>query len=256
MRPKVERIAEKLSAVMSAWKSVECVSLCEQAEGDVLDPYFALVLDVYHRGPVPAAEERRASFGDPGAFESAQAQPKDRFFLEGLPIRIEYKRVEGFEEFMDRETELLWILKNSGTYMFYRVENAKVLFSRSGWIDAVRKRILTLPDTFWGDLRESFQLKMEHHLADLAAAVLQDDGFFCLVSSAGFARYAASVIFILNHRFEPSHRLIEKHLLALPLLPEDFPGRWETLMRTDIEISRDQKYKVAELIAKSIVALQ
>jgi hypothetical protein len=256
MRPKVERIAEKLSTVLATWKSVECVSLCEQAEGDVLDPYFALVLDVYHRGPIPSAEERRAAFGDPGAFESAQAQPKDRFFLEGLPIRIEYKRVEGFEEFIDRESELLWILKNSGTYMFYRVENAKVLFSRSAWIDGVRKRIHELPPSFWSDLRESFQLKMEHHLADLGASVLQDDGFFFLVSLAGFARYAAAVIFMINHRFEPSHRLIEMHLLDLPLLPEDFPGRWETLLRSDLEISREQRYKVAELIAKSIVPLK
>ena len=135
MRPKVERIAEGLAKAIGAWGSVECVSLCEQAEGDVLDPYFALVLDVYHKGPIPDSDERRKAFGDPGAFEWAQAQPKDRFFLEGLPIRIEYKRVESFEEFVDRESELLWILKNSGTYMFYRIEKGRILFSRSGWIE-------------------------------------------------------------------------------------------------------------------------
>jgi hypothetical protein len=254
MRPKVERIAESLSAILAAWSSVECVSLCEQAEGDVLDPYFALVLDVYHRGPIPGADERRQAFGDPGAFECAQAQPKDRFFLEGLPVRIEYKSVESFEEFLDREAELLWILKNSGTYMFYRIQKARILFKRSDWMDGVSRRLAELPAAFWDDLRESFQLKMEHNLADLAAAAYQDDGFFYLISAAGFVRYAAAVVFMINRRFEPSHRLIEKHLRELPALPADFFGRWETFLRSDIEMSREQKYKVAELIAKSIVA--
>jgi hypothetical protein len=254
MRPKVERIAETLSNVMAAWNSVECVMVLEQSEGDVLDPYFALVLDVYHRGAVPGVEERRQAFGDPGAFESAQAQPKDRFFLEGLPIRIEHKSVGSIEEFLDREAELLWILKNSGTYMFYRIERGRVLYSRTAWIDNVRSRLRELPAAFWDDLRESFELKMEHSLADLGAAAIQDDGFFYLMSAAGFAKYAAAVLFMMNRRFEPSHRLIEQHLRGLPRVPEDFFGRWETFLRSDIEISREQKYKVADLIAKSIVA--
>ncbi len=255
MRPKVERIAESLAKAIGAWDSVECVSLCEQAEGDVLDPYFALVLDVYHRGPVPDAEERRRAFGDPGAFEWAQAQPKDRFFLEGLPIRIEYKSVESFEEFVDRESELLWILKNSGTYMFYRIEKGLILFSRTAWIEGMRKRVLDLPGAFWDDLRESFQFKMEHCLVDLGAAALQDDGFFYLVASAGFARYAAASLFMANRRFEPSHRLIETHLRQLSRVPDDFFGRWETFLRSDIDMSREQKHKLAELIAKSVIAL-
>ena len=256
MRRKVERIAGSLSEIMSAWPPVECVSILEQSEGDILDPYFALVLDVYHRGPVPAAEERRAAFGDPGAFESAQAQPKDRFFLEGLPIRIEYKRVEGFEDFIDRESELLWILQNSGTYMFYRVQNAKVLFSRSDWIEKVRVRLGNLPAGFWDALRESFQLKMEHCLADYGAGAIQDDNFFTLVSAAGFARFAAATLFMINHRFEPSNRRMSEHLNALPILPGDFLGRWDTYIRPDTGMSREQKHKLAELIAKSIVALQ
>ena len=43
---------------------------------------------------------------------------------------------------------------------------------------------------------------------------------------------------------------------VLTRLPEDFPGRWETLLRSDLEISREQRYKVAELIARSIVPLK
>jgi hypothetical protein len=256
MRRKVERIAEALSKAMSAWPSVECVSLCEQAEGDVLDPYFALVIDVYHRGAIPEVETRKLAFGDPGAFESARLQPKDRFFLEGLPVRVEYKSVERFEEFLKREADLVWILKNSGTYSFYRIVHSLVLFKRSDWVDEVKRNLTQLSGSFWEGLRESFQLKMEHYLSDLGAAALQDDGFFYMISASGFARSCSSLLFAMNRSFEPSHRYIEKHLDLLPRKPDDFFGRWETFLRSDIEMSREQKYKVAELIAKSLIALR
>jgi hypothetical protein len=255
MRRQVESIALRLSKAISAWSSVECVCLCEQSEGDVLAPYFALVLDVYHRGEVPAAEERKKAFGDPGAFESAEAQPKDRFFLEGLPVRVEYKSVERFDEFLKREADLVWILKDTGTYPFYRIVNSQVLYKKSAWIADMKVRLAGLPPSFWKSLREGCALKMEHYLADLGAAAMQDDGFFYIVSAAGFARYAAASLFCVNRSFEPSHRSIEENLRKLARLPSDFFGRWETFLRSDIEISREQKYKVAELIAKSIIAL-
>jgi len=254
MRRIVERIAEGLTAAISAWDTVECVILCEQAEEDVLDPYFALVVDVYHRGPVPAPETRRAAFGDPGAFESASVQPKDRFFLEGLPIRVEYKSVAKIEEILTRGADILWLLKDTGTYVFYRLERGHILWQRSEWLREVRAQLLSLDVVIWEGLRESFQNKMEHYLADLGAATMMGDDFFLLVSSAGFARYAAATIFMINRRFEPSHRSIESHLRKLSIIPDDFFGRWEMLLRTDGAFSPEQKHKVAELIAKSIVS--
>lgn len=256
MRPKVERIARSLTDVLKSWESVECVGVCEQSEGDVLDPYFALVLDVYYRGSVPPLDERKKAFGEPGAFESAEVQFKDRFFLEGLPIRIEYKKVESVEQFLSQGTEYLWILQNSGTYIFYRLASALVLWQRSDWVDGAKRRLSELSPAFWKGLREAFQTKMEHNLADLGAAAYQNDGFFYLVSMGGFLRYAAATLLMINRRFEPSHRGIEAHLSSLARLPDDFQGRWETLVRFDASMSREQKYKVAELLAKSIIALQ
>jgi len=260
MRRTVERLAESLTLVISSWDPVECVSLAEHSEEDILDPSFALVLDVYHRGAVPPSEERRAAFasalGDPGAFESAVAQPKDRFFLEGLPVRVEYKDVSGVDEVLDRGLSFLWVLQNSGTYMFYRLQHSRILFRRSAWMDEVRAKLQSLPEEFWEGLREAFQSKMEHSLSDLGAAALRDDGFFYAVSSAGFLRYTAAVLFVMNRRFEPSHRALGRQLKDLKLLPEDFIGRWETFLRSDNEMSRSQQYKLAELIAKSVLALR
>ncbi len=259
MRLKVERLAEGLTKVISSWNSVECVALAEHSEDDTLDPYFALVLDVYHRGPIPGAGDRHGAFaaalGDLGAFESSAAQPKDRFFFEGLPVRVEYKDSAGVDEILDRGLGLLWVLKNSGTYMFYRLERSRILYRRSPWIDEVRAALGRFPPEIWEGLREAFEAKMEHSLSDLGAAALIDDGYFYSVSFAGFLRYAAALLFIKNRRFEPSHRVIGAQLKELKQLPEDFEGRWETLLRSDSDMSRSQQYKIAELIAKSIFAL-
>lgn len=259
MRRKVERLADGLAGVLSSWPMVECVTLGEHSEEDVLDPYFAIVVDVYHREAVPQARERQTSFaaslGDPGAFESSSINPKDRFFLEGLPVHVDYKSAGSIDEFLGRGLDLVWILKNSGTYMFYRLQKCRVLFQRNDWLDGVRRRIADLPSEYWGALYDAFIAKMEHYLADLGAAAIRDDGFFYLESSAGFARSAAAAIFMKNHRFEPSLRAFESQLERLPRLPDDFTGRWETLLRSDLDISRSQKYEVAQLIARSIIQL-
>jgi hypothetical protein len=260
MRQKVEGLATSLTKAIAEWDSVECVSLGEHSEADPLDPYFALVLDVYHRGKVPAPDARRGAFaaalGQPGAFESSTAQPKDRFFIGGLPVRVEYKSAESIEEIIGRGLDLVWALKNSGTYMFYRLQGARILYRKSPWIDEVRSRLERLPDDFWAGLREAFEAKMEHYLSDLGAAAMRDDGFFYLVSAAGFIRYAAAALFMANRRFEPSHRAFEVKLRELPLLPESFFGRWETLLSPDDDFSRPQKYEVAQQLAKSILAIE
>jgi hypothetical protein len=97
---------------------------------------------------------------------------------------------------------------------------------------------------------------MEHYLVDLGAASFSDDGYFYSVSISGFIRYAAAALFTASKRFEPSHRYISTQLRELKRLPDDFLGRWETLLRSDIDISRNQKYEVAELIARSVLAIR
>jgi hypothetical protein len=264
MKRKVERIARSITGAVSAWKEVECVAVGEHSEADVLDPHFALVIDVYLRGEPPSVEERQASFagvvGQPGAFESSAVRSKDRFFVEGLPLRVEYKGVEMIDEVLARskgpDSTLVWVFKNSGTYMFYRLQNSRVLFQKSDWIKRVRHDIANLPDAFWKGLRGAFSAKMEHYLADLGAASFGDDGYFYGVSMAGFTRYAAAALFMANRRLEPSHRYVSAQLRGLKRLPDNFMGRWETLLRSESGISGAQKYEVAELIARSVLSLE
>jgi len=264
MKRKVERLAESITSVISSWEAVECLTLGEQSESDVLDPYFALVLDVYLRASPPGVDERQAAFakavGQPGAFETSASRSKDRFFIDGLPVRVEYKNVGMIDDVMERckgpDSQIVWIFKNSGTYMFYRLINCRILYKKSDWILGVRKEIGDLPPAFWEGLRDAVLSKMEHYLADLGAASYSDDGYFYGVSLAGFTRYAAAALFTANRRFEPSHRYASAQLSTLKSLPDNFLGRWETLLRSDLDISRSQKYEVAELIARSVLAFR
>ncbi len=264
MKRKVERLAQSITEAISAWATVECVTLGEHSESDVLDPYFALVVDAYMRDAPPTPEERQADFakvvGQPGAFESSASRSKDRFFIDGLPVRVEYKNVAMIDDVIARckgpDSQIVWIFKNSGTYMFYRLINSRVLYRKSEWLNEVRRDLSGFPASFWEGLRDAFLSKMEHYLADLGAASFSDDGYFYDVSLAGFIRYAAAALFTANKRFEPSHRYVSAQLRTLRSLPDDFYGRWETLLRPDLDISRNQKYEVAELIARSVLAFR
>jgi hypothetical protein len=264
MNRKVAGMAQSITDAIASWESVECVTLGEHSESDVLDPYFALVVDAYLRAAPPTTEERQAAFaeavGQPGAFESSASRSKDRFFIDGLPVRVEYKSVAMIDDVIGRckgpDSQIVWIFKNSGTYMFYRLINSRILYRKSDWIMGVRRDLSALPPSFWDDLRDAFLSKMEHYLVDLGAASFSDDGYFYSVSISGFIRYAAAALFTASKRFEPSHRYISTQLRELKRLPDDFLGRWETLLRSDIDISRNQKYEVAELIARSVLAIR
>jgi hypothetical protein len=256
MRLKVQRTAQQLTDTIKTWPSVECVSLGEAAGADILDPYFSLVLDVYYRGAIPGIEERKSAYGMPTAFESSTVRMKDRFFQAELPVRIEYKSIERVEDILDKPDDMVWVLRDSGTYMFYRIVGGTVLFKRSEWIDGVRKRLAVLSSDFWDKFRESFQAKMEHYLSDLGTSALQNDEFFNLISSAGFIRNVCSALFMINRRFEPSHRFIVHQLHELEALPDGFWGRWDSFMRSGGGLTPSRKYEVACLIAKSIVQME
>jgi hypothetical protein len=262
MKRKVERLAQAIAGALAAWESVECITLGEHSESDVLDPYFALVIDAYLREPPPKPEERQAAYaaavGPPGAFESSASRSKDRFFIEGLPVRVEYKSIPMIDDVVARckgpDSQIVWIFKNSGTYMFYRLLRSRVLLQKSDWLERARKDLSELPFSFWEGLRDAILSKMEHYLADLGAASFSGDGYFYDVSLAGFIRYTAAAVFTANRLFEPSHRYVTSRLRELASLPDDFLARWETLLRSDLDISKNQRYEVAELLAKSVLA--
>lgn len=258
MKYKTKILIENLTPVLSKWPGVECIVLNEAALPDTLDPYFALILDVFYTNAIPGPGDRKKQYGNIGAFETTNQEKKDRFLADDLPVRIEYKSTGQIEEllsFLDVKRESLWLIKDSGTYGFYRLAQGKVLFNRSGWINKVWNRLQNPEAEFWFRTREANQYKMEHYLSDLGAALIQDDNFFYLISAAFFVKYACLTLFCLNRQFEPSHRAYYKQVRELPRLPESFPAQLETFLREEPENTMERKYGLAQLMARGIVAL-
>jgi hypothetical protein len=259
MKYKTKVLLDRLVPVLSQWPGVECVILNEAALPDTLDPYFALILDVFYAGAIPSPEERRNQYGnDIGAFETTNRQQKDRFLAGPLPVRIEYKVIGQIEElvsFLDVKRESIWLIKDLGTYGFYRLANGEILFNRSEWINKIRNRLAGAEDEFWLRLREANQSKMEHFLSDLGAALMNEDYFYYLISSASFIKHACLTLFCLNHRFEPSHRAYYKQVKELSELPASFSAQLETFLSEDPEITMERKYALAQLMARGIVTL-
>ncbi len=256
MEHKVEALTNFLKETISGWSNVECITMDPRSEVFAYDPYFALVIDVYCSGPVPSSEKRRDAFGDPGDFETAAGMTKDRFFLQEMPVRIEYKDISLMNKMIAQPDHHLKLLKNSGTYPFYRLKNNKVIFSATGWIDKIRLDLENFPDTAWEALWDSFSSKMEHYLSDMGAASFSDDKFFLILSEAGFFRYAAASVFMVNKQFEPSHRDIEEHLRLLPVVPEGFWTTWEALLQKECEMSPGKRFEIARMLASSVLSLR
>jgi hypothetical protein len=259
MKQKTRVLATRFTSLLSQWQEVECISLNEAANASPLDPYFALILDVYYTGTIPVPKERLLLYGpDVTAFESSGNSSKDRFLIGDLPLRFEFKALEKIEELVsiaDTKQKSLWLIKDSGTYAYYRLANGEVLFSRNGWIDGMRERLASLDGNFWNQMRELSQSRMEHLLSDLGAALINNDDFHYLVSSALFIKTACLALFCINRCFEPSHRGYSKKVLELPVLPESYKAKFETFISEGADLSMERKYSLAQLIAKGIIGL-
>jgi hypothetical protein len=258
MKYKTKLLVDRFTEILSSWEGVECITLNEAALPDTLDPYFALILDVFCSSDIPTAEERCRLYGDDvAAFESTYPSEKDRFLIGDIPVRLEFKKTKKIDELVNiacYNLESLWFIKDSGTYSFYRLVNCEIIFSRSNWIHDVRKNLENIDINFWKEMRSTVQSKMEHFLSDLGAACFQGDKFHYLIASAGFIKTACLTLFCINKHFEPSHRAYFKKVCELPILPESFTAEFHTFLNTSSS-ELESRFYIAKLIAQKIVML-
>jgi len=259
MKFKTKQLVDRLSGIVCQWSGVECISLNEAALPDTLDPYFALIMDIYHRDPIPLPEQRKSLYGeDVILFETSRQGNKDRFLVNDIPVRLEYKSVKMIDELLDiadTHLESLWLIQDSGTYTFYRLAHGECIYTSGTWLSDIRARLTKLGDEFWNVMRNRHESKMQHYLNDLGAACMRNDEFFYLISQAAFIKNACLTLFCINKRFEPSHRAYYKQVTDLKILPDSFRAYIETFLRSDEELTMERKYSVAQLIAREIVSL-
>lgn len=252
----VADVAGQLIEQLKVISGIEAITLHESAEIAPDDPYFYLSLDVYYRGALPDADIRREIFSNTGAFESSSYAVKDRFFIDALPIRVEYKHIERVNHLLKNPEENLHAFRDSGTYMFYRLRYGRTIFQDGEWLKDVRGKLDAISDEFWRQLSEAHRARLEHYLSDIGSAVVRGDSFFYMVSLTGYIKSVSSFLLALNRRFEPSARQMKERVLSLPVLPENFRGRFDSLIREDPEFGPVRKREVAQLLTKSMLLLK
>jgi hypothetical protein len=96
---------------------------------------------------------------------------------------------------------------------------------------------------------------VERALQDLNAAVYREDNIYFVFSSSVFVRSLCAFLFASNHQFEPNGRMLAEQISGLEDLPSEFAGRFESLLRQRSPLDPEQKREIAELLARSILAL-
>ena len=253
MLPRAKDVHDHILELLSQWECVDAISLFHRGD-DPNEPYFSLTYDVFCKGRVPSREERKEAFSFAGAYESARHREKDRMFVDEHPVRIEYRSCEDVDELVG-EAESGIAHRSEDSYGFYRVLHGSKTFVRSEWLDETVRRVEELPQGYWASLRSLVSAKLEHSLADLRAAAVEDDQYFALVSQAGFLSHVSELIFAINMSFFPGERHVIEKLRELPSLPERFETFFMSLLRSDKELTVSRRAELATILTKAVFAL-
>lgn len=254
MKKKVEKILNNIVDVVSAW-DVDTLVLGEAADIEIYDPYFNIDIDVYFNNKLFESEERREQLNSPAGFETSLVKTQDRFLIDELPVNLNYWSLARIEKLMKRVEENKWFFRFESTNVLYRIKHGKVLYSSNGWFDKIKSRLKNTPAEFWNKIKKQSRFSLDYSLNSMGAAVYRGDHYFFTVSAARFIQGLCCFLFAANEQFEPTARHLHKYIKELNVRPAGFNGRFESLIRLDIELTPEQKYEIAKLIAKSISAL-
>lgn len=254
MKKRAERILKNIVDLISRW-DIDTLVLGEAADAEILDPYFNIDIDVYYENNLSESEERRELFGNPAGFETSPLNTRDRFLIEELPVNISYWSFDRIDRLVKRVEENKWFFRFESTNILYRIESGRILYSKDGWFDKLRGRLKSIPDEFWNKLKEQSRFSLDYSLNSMGAAVYRGDHYYFTVSLARFIQGLCCFLFALNKLFEPSARYLHRYITVLEKHPDGFSGRFESLIRLDIELTPEQKYEIAKLLAKSISSL-
>lgn len=248
------RTNEMIVGVLENWDQVDTVTFLRFG-ADRFDPSFFVSYDVYYHGDLPSPAEREVAFPQASAFESTVDGGKDRFLVDDVPVRIEYKSIADVDNLILRARDPGRGGIRGTTYGLYRLVSAEPLVTRSAWLTVIRRSLNDLPSAFWKRRLEVLRAQMEHAFSDLTSAAYAAEDLFYQLALAHFLEASCSLIFALNERFDPPGRLMRDALKALARLPEEFESRLQHLLRSDGSMPVTRKREIAQLIAKSLLRM-
>ncbi|HEY9594726.1 MAG TPA: DUF4037 domain-containing protein [Spirochaetia bacterium] len=249
----MHKIAGGLADRLSRVHGVQAVLLGEAADIEVFDPYFTIDLDVYVAESPPSIEKRAKLYPDIEAFETSPVTTLDRFLVEKLPTSVHYIRSDDVDRMLLRISEMSWVFHEPGTNALYRIEHGDVLYAAGTWLEEARAALAHVPSQFWLQTRLRAFALAERALSDLGAAAHRSDSLFFLVSASRFIRCVTSFVFAVNHRYEPSDRMLAERIASLELLPDGFSGQLDSFLRPIGEVSMVARREIAEHILRSLM---
>lgn len=252
MIQKINQLVETVLGAL-AGPEVECVQRIPYHGGGMpSSPLFCMKLDLYYRGAIPAYPDRLAAL-EPHFLETALSKPKDRFFLEGMPVHLEYKEVSRIEEELGDLASATPRMEN--TYGLFRLYHGIPVHTKSSWIQGVKARLENLPEGFWTFQKRNLASRLEHQTSDLAAAHFNRDGLYFHIALARFLETLTELLFVLNRQFLCPPEEIKFQLDGLEELPPGFTGYFESLLREEAGFDRERRLALARHLAEGVLAL-
>jgi len=255
MIQKINQLVETLVAAVAQGSEVECVQRIPYHGGGLpSSPLFCLKLDVFHRREIPPFPDRLQSLPGARYVETALSREKDRFFLDQIPIHLDYKTVAATDAEMSQLENPAKTLKQESTYALFRLYHGIPVHTKSDWVRTIKAKLESLPEGFWEFQRTNLAGRLEHQLSDMAAAVFNRDGLFFQIALAHYLETLTELLFVLNRQFACPPEELKFQLDGLEDLPTGFTGYFDSLLREDAGFDRQRRLSLARHLAEAVLA--
>lgn len=256
MIQKINHLVETVLHGLASTPNVECVQRIPYHGGGLpSSPLFCLKLDVFFRGPIPPYPNRLQGFPPLQFIETSLSKEKDRFFMEKVPVHLDYKEVARIDEELCGLGETGAPLRHETTYGLFRLYHGIPVHTKTTWIREVKAQLENLPESFWSFQRQNLAGRLEHLLSDMAAAIFNRDGLFFQIGMARFLETLAELLFVINRQFLSPPEELKFQIDGLEILPAGFTGYFDSLLREDSGFDRERRLALARHLTEGVLAL-
>lgn len=218
-------------------------------------PLFCLKLDLYYHGSVPEFPRRLEEVSGIEFVETSPHRHKDRFFLERMPVHVEYKSVSAVNDELSTVDSAEPTGQVETTYGLFRLYHGIPVLAKSDWIQGVKAKLENLPDRFWLFQTRNLSSRLEHILSDLAAAHFNQDSMFFQISMAKFLETLSELLFAINRQFLCPSEELKFQIDGLEMLPTGFTGYFDSLLRDEAGFDRERRLALAKHLTGGTLAL-
>ncbi len=238
-----KKIAEKIVAIIQEWESTEAIA--EYTQGtNIYDTGFCIDIIVYCT-KLPFKIQRRRSFHFVNLYEYLATSNQDRLLLEGIPLRIRYELIRKTERLCKNPSQAQKTL--NCLQKFWWITVPRIAYSRSGRLEQVQQCIQDLPQGFWNKHKRALAVSLQDRVRNLRLAEQFNNAYLFSCSVTDFARVFVSLLFCLEHKFEPPEGVVMDALDKHVHIPATVLNRLKIFV-FDTDLSFLQRSAIAELI--------